>query len=158
MSNGQVSKVHPAAATVLVVDDDDALRGDLAENLAVTFDRVLEVPSAELALYVLGTHAVDVVATTARLPGMSAEALCAELVRHSGPPIVAYGVPGDGANRARWFEAGGSDCMGGAHPALVAARCRSVVRRGGRAASGARRRLPRRVSRPHVLPGVLRWR
>jgi len=128
--------VLPATATVLLVDDDDTLRQEVAAGLVERFDRVLEAPSAEIALYLCGTHAVDVVATSALLPGMGADALCSELSDHAGPPVVAYRVPGEGSGRARWLDAGGADCIGGTEPELVAARCHSVVRRAH--AAGAR--------------------
>jgi DNA-binding response OmpR family regulator len=144
--------------TVLLVDDDDAQRARLAAQMADHFDRVLEAPSAELALYSCSTESVDVVATSTTLPGMGTDALCTELVRHGGPPVVAYGLPDSGSRRALWLDGGCADCMSGDEPLLVAARCRAAARR-------ARRRIPRRattsVNRPpssRIVPGVLRWR
>jgi DNA-binding response OmpR family regulator len=151
-ARGNGGDVDPS--TALVVDDDDCVRTSVAAGLADRFDRVLDAPSAELALYLCGQHAVDVVATSSRLPGMTADDLCLALADLGGPPVVAYGADGDGARRARWLDDGGADCMAGDDPLLVAARCRAVLRRSRRtlrSPAGARTGSP-------VLPGVLRWR
>jgi DNA-binding response OmpR family regulator len=146
-------------ATALVVEDDEDHRHEVVVRLSRRFGQVLEAPSAEMALYVCGSHVVDVVAASACLPGMGAEGLCAELVGNGGPPVVAYRIPGGGPERARWLAAGGADCTPSGDPALVTARCRAVLRR---APSGRHRR--RRAGRSpetrrrRVRPGTLRWR
>ena len=115
--------------TILVVDSDDASRRAVARGLASEGDRVIEATSAELALYTCGAHAVDLVATAAHLPGMAADDLRAELRGHGGPPVVAYRIGTDPAQQARWLDSGGADCLAEGDPALIAARCRAVLRR-----------------------------
>lgn len=142
---GSPRHVVPTEATALVVEADDLHRRQVVDRLSERFGRVLEAPSAEMALYVCGSHAVDVVATAACLPGMGAAALCTELADHDGPPVVAYRVPGDGTARAAWLEAGGADYTGSADPTMIGVRCRAVLgrdrtssshpRRGGRSAA-----------------------
>ena len=113
----------------MVVDEDDGTRTLVALGLADAFDRVLEVSSAEMALYSCVRHAVDVVATSIHLSGMGADLLCTELVDHAGPPVVAYDLPDSGDRRTHWLEEVRADCMSGHEPSVVAARCRAVVRR-----------------------------
>lgn len=121
---------------MLLVDDDRRARAALTPSLAASVGRVVEAESAEMALYACRTHAVDVVASSARLPGMNADALCAELRDHGGPPVVAYGLGSSAGRPAEWLDGGGADCLATSDPRLLAARCRAVLRRSRR--GGAR--------------------
>lgn len=117
-------------ATVLLVDGDARQRRSLAGSLHAVVDRVIEAESPELALGECSVHAVDLVATSAQLPGMGACALRSELVGRGGPPIVAYGE-GDVDRRVRWLDAGGADCVPTIDGRTLAARCSAILRRCG---------------------------
>lgn len=133
------SEAGRPATTIVLVDPDGTLRPSLAATLLRrSCDRVIEAETAEAALDACRSHAVDLVAASARLPGIGAAGLCAELRGGGGPPVVAYRMGVDAESHIRWLDAGGADSLSGDDPALLAARCRSVLR-GIRARSAARR-------------------
>lgn len=128
-------------ATVLVVDDDDAVREEMAAGLAEQFDQVLEAPSAELAIHACETGEIHVVAASDRLPGSGADALRLALAADEAPSVVAYALTGS---------------VRPVDTVVVAARCRALLRRPG---SGRRRAEPAAARRARrVRPGALRWR
>lgn len=116
------------ATTIVLVEPDGTLRPTLAAALLRrSCDRVIEAETVEAALHACRAHAVDLVAASARLAGVGAAGLCAEL-RGGGPPIVAFRMGADAESHIRWLDAGGADSLSGDDPALLAARCRSVLR------------------------------
>jgi DNA-binding response OmpR family regulator len=129
-----------APTTILLVDADPSARLTIAAALLRrASDHVIEARSAEIALYACGAGSVDLIIASARLPGIGADGLCAELRSGGGPPIVAYHLGTDPELHIRWLASGGADSLVGADPALLAARCRSILRR-------ARRRSAPRIS------------
>ena len=78
----------PAAATVLLVEDDAMIRANSAEMLQDAGYSVLDVSSAEAAAEALRTRAVDVLVTDINLPGASG----AELVAHARAARPDLGV------------------------------------------------------------------
>ncbi|QYG92485.1 hypothetical protein HC251_08545 [Iamia sp. SCSIO 61187] len=122
--------VAAAPATIVVVDTDPTLRRAIAAALLRrAVHRVIEAESVAAARAACGAGAVDLVAASARLPDAGAEALCAEMRRHRGPPVVAYRVGAAADAHIRWLDAGGADSVAGDDPVLVAARCGAALRR-----------------------------
>lgn len=83
-------------ATVIVVDDDDVLRGALAQWLQLSGFRVLTASSAAAVPALLRTHEVDALLTDVRMPGQSGMDLLRTL-RESMPnlPVVLLTGHGD---------------------------------------------------------------
>lgn len=82
--------------TILVVDDDEAFRGLVVEILGSEGYRVLEAGSAEAALDVLSSTAVDLLLTDQRMPGITGVELARRARSSASPPEVivmtAYGT------------------------------------------------------------------
>jgi len=72
-------KTPPSEIHVLLVDDDDAFRHVLAEELRRTGFRIRAVADAESALLEAGKRTADVAVVDLNLPGMSGEDLLQEL-------------------------------------------------------------------------------
>lgn len=120
----------PTSPTILVVDPQGPRRRRFADRLAGAAGRVLDAPSAELALYVVSSSAVDLVVTAPDLPGMGGEVLLEELRRRGGPPVVALLPLTESDRRAAWLDAGAAGCVAPAEDAsTVAARLRAIMRR-----------------------------
>lgn len=86
------------SATVLLVEDDDSLRGALARLLCASGFRCEAFASAEALLARGGAEGAACVVTDLRLPAMSGLELLVELQRRGGwPPLVlitAHDAPG----------------------------------------------------------------
>ena len=59
------------AHSILLVEDDDLLRRSLAKLLFMFGFEVVDVPSAEAALDIVGHQRVDIVLADYRLPGIN---------------------------------------------------------------------------------------
>lgn len=114
--------------SILVADDDLVFRRSIASRLASTCDKVIEVATAEIAVYLCGAEEIDLVVASGRLPGLGARGLCAEL-RLGGPPVIAYHLGDDPDVHIEWIADGGADGVSGDDPALLVARCRAILRR-----------------------------
>jgi DNA-binding NtrC family response regulator len=79
--------MSPAPATVLIVEDEAALRRVLERALAQAGHRVIGAASAETAYELLGSERVDAVLLDVRLPTMSGLALYLAII-HRTPELV----------------------------------------------------------------------
>lgn len=97
--------------TILLVDDDRALRGALADQLILHEDyRVLEAENAHEGMDFLTDHQVDVAILDVDMPDMDGRELC-KLIRKAGhnmPVIMLTGVDGDG-DTILGLDAGAND-------------------------------------------------
>jgi signal transduction histidine kinase/DNA-binding response OmpR family regulator len=84
----QAPVVAPRALTVLLVEDDEFIRGNLAEVLAAQSHVVIQAGDAPAALGVLASARVDVLVADLGLPGISG----AELARRARADHPALGV------------------------------------------------------------------
>ncbi|WP_068111338.1 sigma-54-dependent transcriptional regulator [Tropicimonas marinistellae] len=84
-----------AAHSILVVDDDKAMRQSLADLLEAAGWQVDTVSRAEQALEVLKGHSPDVILSDVRMPGMSGLDLLARLDAAFAPPLVLISAHGD---------------------------------------------------------------
>src|SRR5215831_9169872 len=80
---------------VLVVEDEDALRQAIAEQLTDRGYRVEQVESGELAIERLADFAFDIILTDLRLPGIDGSAVVEAAVARY-PDIVAIVITGYG--------------------------------------------------------------
>jgi two-component system response regulator FlrC len=85
----------PVAPSILVVEDDAALREALLDTLELSGYRVLAADSAEMAVEVLGREAPGLVLSDVQMPGMDGHALLRTIkAKAPGLPVVlmtAYG-------------------------------------------------------------------
>jgi len=99
-------------ATILVVDDESTVRETLQDYLSSCGYRVVLAASAEAALDVLGTNAVDLILTDVHMRGMSGIELCAHLKGHprwSLTPVVLLTSDADLESRVVGLAAGADD-------------------------------------------------
>ena len=104
--------VEAAPDTVLVVDDDDSLRGTVAEVLSAHGYRAVPCAGAEEAIERLQAEGADVVVTDLRMPGMKGEALLEE-VRRTFPeiPVIAVTAFGSVRQAMELTRAGAADYL-----------------------------------------------
>ncbi|MBL8721308.1 MAG: response regulator [Myxococcales bacterium] len=100
-------------ATLLVVDD-DGINRRVARHAAQQLGlRVLEAPSGEKALEVLGRLTVDLVLLDLHLEGMDGDEVARRICsRPEAPAIIAYTGSVQEADRRRLLEAGVTEILG----------------------------------------------
>ncbi|ODT86604.1 MAG: DNA-binding response regulator [Phenylobacterium sp. SCN 70-31] len=130
-------------ATILVVDDDPAMRILLADLLRKNGFHARGVASGAEACDDVATGDVDLILLDVMMPGMSGFDVCRALRRDTdgGPPIIMVSARGEEADRVAGLELGADDYI--AKPfaqSELLARVRAVLRRGtsGRAAGWGR--------------------
>ncbi len=117
--------------TVLIVEDDAALRHSLSSMLrALGFD-IFEVSSGELALAELRNHRIELVLLDLNMPGMGGIAAC-EKMRRTYPrmPIIVLTVRNYDEDKVAALDAGADDYV--TKPFVLpelAARIRAGIRR-----------------------------
>jgi DNA-binding response OmpR family regulator len=97
------------ARTVLVVEDDEAIRLVLRTNLEDEGYRVLESGTAEQALVLMMDEKVDVVLVDLRLPGIQGLDLVRSLRATSQVPIIIVTAQTDSHDVVAGLEAGADD-------------------------------------------------
>lgn len=125
--------------TILVVEDDTALRHSLSSTLQALGFEVFEAPSGEMALAELRNHAFEVVLLDLNMPGMGGMAAC-EKIRNANPrlPIIVLTVRDRDEDKIAALDAGADDYVTKPFglPEL-AARIRAGVRRSRQAEEGS---------------------
>ena len=76
--------------TVLIVDDDDALREGIAETVADLGHRPIQAADGHAALDVLSEAAVDAVLLDLRMPGMDGLEVLARIRAQPAAPLPLY--------------------------------------------------------------------
>ena len=102
----------PPGSTVLVVDDDPALRSIVCTMLHASRITTLQVESAEEALDWLSRNKADLIVVDWGLPGMNGIELCQRLRNdktHPGLPILFLTGHSSSADLVQAFEAGADD-------------------------------------------------
>jgi len=114
-SDGAVSRRAPAkGATVLLVDDEDALRRVMRDLLARDGFEVVEARTGAEALDQVDRHAPDVVVLDLNLPGMDGYSVLSELRTRPATqriPVIVLTAKGDEDNEVRVFDLGADDFL-----------------------------------------------
>lgn len=121
----------PAAAPILVVDDDASNRLLLKTFLGAAGHAVVEAASGEEALAAVARQRVALVLLDVMLPGVSGFEVCQQLKRDpatQGIPVIMVTALGDAESRTRAFESDADEFLAKPvfRPELVA-RVRSIL-------------------------------
>jgi CheY-like chemotaxis protein len=95
------------APCVLVVEDDEDVRGFVAAALQMKHNTVVEAMDGRHALQLLAEHCVDLILLDMKMPGMDGWSFAREYQARPGPhaPIVVMTAAADGPARAREVHA-----------------------------------------------------
>jgi type II secretory ATPase GspE/PulE/Tfp pilus assembly ATPase PilB-like protein/CheY-like chemotaxis protein len=102
------------SATILLVDDEDALRRVMRDLLARDGYEVVEARTGIEALDQVDRHAPDVVVLDLNLPGLDGYSVLAELRSRPATrdiPVIVLTAKGDEDNEVRVFELGADDFL-----------------------------------------------
>ena len=125
------------ACKVLVVDDDEALNGLLAEYMARFGITVATATHPDDALRLLREAEPDLVVLDVMLPGMDGFAVCRRIRERSRIPIIMLTARGDVADRVLGLTLGADDYLPKPfEPRELVARIQAVLRRGEPAGAG----------------------
>ena len=130
-------------ATVLLVEDDDVLRREMAGYLGAQGYAVRQASTVGAAREVLDARAVDVVVLDVNLPGEDGLSLCRQLARGDGPAILMLSAMGEPVDRILGLELGADDyVVKPIPPRELLARVKALLRR--RSAAGPQGKNPKR--------------
>lgn len=116
--------------TILVVDDEYALRRLLSSYLSKEGFRVIEAPDSQAALSLFGQHQVDLALIDVMMPGMDGFGLVRELRRKSDIPLILLTAKGEESSKVAGLEIGADDYITKPFSAPeVVARVRAQLRR-----------------------------
>ncbi len=123
----------PASPTLLLVDDEAALREPLAAYLARQGFAVVQAASAAEARSRLRDTTPDLVLLDIMMPGEDGLSLCRHLVETRSIPAILLTARGEATDRIVGLEIGADDyVVKPFEPRELVARIRSVLRRAGR--------------------------
>jgi DNA-binding response OmpR family regulator len=125
----------PAAARVLVIDDDEGLNALLTEYLGQFGYAVRTFAQPEEGLRALRADPPDIIVLDVMLPGMDGLAVCRKIRESSRVPIVMLTARGSVMDRIVGLELGADDYLPKPfEPRELVARLQAVLRRGAPAA------------------------
>ena len=128
----------PASPTLLLVDDEAALREPLAAYLARQGFAVVQAASAAEARSRLRETTPDLVLLDIMMPGEDGLSLCRHLVETRSIPAILLTARGEATDRIVGLEIGADDyVVKPFEPRELVARIRSVLRRAGRGVPAA---------------------
>ena len=123
-------------ADVLIVDDDDGLRREMAAYLGAHGYRVHQAPEARTARRILKTEPIQLVVLDVMLPGEDGLSLCRSLADEPGPAVLMLSAMGEPLDRVVGLELGADDYVAKPlEPRELLARVRALLRRSGVAGS-----------------------
>src|SRR5262249_36345422 len=118
------------AKHILVVDDDQEIRGLLAEYLERNGFRVSTLPDGRELARALEERAVDLLILDLMLPGTDGLALCRDLRTRSRLPVLILSARGEDIDRIVGLEMGADDYLAKPfHPRELLARVRAILSR-----------------------------
>lgn len=118
------------AATVLLVEDDVAIRQPTADLLRGDGYQVAEAGSGEEALEIMASGSIDCVLVDLMLPGMDGFDLTRAIRQASGIPIIVVTAKDDPFDVVAGLEAGADDYVTKPfEPKVLVARIRAALRR-----------------------------
>ena len=116
--------------TLLLVEDDDELRREMAAYLAANGYPVEEAADAAAARRILKARPIHLVVLDVNLPGEDGLSLCRFMVDEGGPPILMLSALGDSIDRILGLELGADDyVVKPITPRELLARVRALLRR-----------------------------
>lgn len=131
--------VSPNSSNVLLVDDDQRIRGMLGQFLAERGLTVYEAPDGKRMFALLKTQRIDVIVLDVMLPGEDGFSLCRRLRLDSRVPVILLTAINEAADRIAGLELGADDYVAKPFdPRELLARIRAVLRRMGGADTIAR--------------------
>jgi two-component system OmpR family response regulator len=126
----QPARADTATATVLLVEDDDVLRQEMAGYLAGQGYAVRQAADVAAAREVLDARPVDVLVLDVNLPGESGLSLCRRVAAADGPAILLLSALGDPVDRIVGLELGADDyVVKPIPPRELLARVKALLRR-----------------------------
>jgi DNA-binding response OmpR family regulator len=132
----------PARATVLLIDDDEALNELLTELLGRFGLSARGATTPEEGLRLLRSQPPDIVILDVMLPGMDGFAVCRQIRERSRVPIIMLTARGDVTDRIVGLELGADDYLPKPfEPRELVARIQAVLRRGPHAEGAERARI-----------------
>ncbi len=115
---------------VLIVDDDENLRGEVAAYLAGNSFEVRTAANAREMDGVLAEQSFDLVVLDVMMPGEGGLSICRRLSDAGGPAIIIMSAMGDEIDRILGLELGADDYVPKpCNPRELLARTRAVMRR-----------------------------
>ncbi|MCY1647466.1 response regulator transcription factor [Caulobacter sp. SL161] len=124
--------LRPTEADILIVDDDDALRTEMASYLAGHGFVVHLARDAKEARAQLQAQAIQLVVLDVMLPGEDGLSLCRSLAGSSGPSVLMLSSMGESIDRVLGLELGADDyVVKPVTPRELLARVRALLRRRG---------------------------
>jgi two-component system, OmpR family, phosphate regulon response regulator OmpR len=116
--------------TILIIDDDERLRGLVAEYLGGRGFTVATAEDGEKGLEALRSGAIDLVVLDVMLPGLDGFEVMREIRKFSRVPIIMLTARGDETDRIVGLEIGADDYMPKPfNPRELSARIQAVLRR-----------------------------
>lgn len=124
--------VSPNSSNVLLVDDDQRIRGMLGQFLTERGLTVYEAPDGKRMFALLKAQRIDVIVLDVMLPGEDGFSLCRRLRLDSGVPVILLTAINEAADRIAGLELGADDYVAKPFdPRELLARIRAVLRRMG---------------------------
>ena len=141
--------VSPNSSNVVLVDDDQRIRGMLGQFLTERGLTVYEAPDGKRMFALLKTQRIDVIVLDVMLPGEDGFSLCRRLRLDSRVPVILLTAINEAADRIAGLELGADDYVAKPFdPRELLARIRAVLRRMGGAEP---------VSREQTIYSFLGW-
>lgn len=139
--NSQSAWPAPHVASLLLVEDDEDLRSEMALYLRDNGYRVHEAGDATAARRVLAEGDVQAVVLDVGLPGEDGFSICRRLADDDGPPVLILSAMGEPVDRILGLELGADDyVVKPITPRELLARVKALLRR--RPASSTSRGRP----------------
>ncbi|MDO8800717.1 response regulator [Phenylobacterium sp.] len=119
-----------AAPQILVVDDDVALRGAIADYLSQHGYEVIQAGDATAMERALAVASIDLIVLDLMLPGEDGLSICRRIADGGGPAIIMLSAMGEEIDRILGLELGADDYLAKpCSPRELLARVRAVLRR-----------------------------
>lgn len=129
-------------ADLLLVEDDEELRTEMAGYLTANGYRVHEAADAVAAKRLLGAHPIRVAVLDINLPGEDGLSLCRTLAHSGGPAILILTALGESIDRILGLELGADDyVVKPIPPRELLARVKALLRRKPAGTAALRRNL-----------------
>jgi two-component system OmpR family response regulator len=131
--------------TILVVDDDCALRQLVADLLRRSGYRVMQAGDVPAAEELLASERIDLVVLDVMMPGERGTSFCQRLRQHSTVPVLVLSALGEEVDRIVGFELGADDYVAKPFsPRELTLRIEALLRRAPPSLPGETRRIAER--------------